>query len=275
MVTGKDDGEEDQKVMVAESAKGEPEDLSEPISKGLDASAEATPIPASQVRVQMGIGSCPKCEGRLLEVKEQKNAWHCCERENVQGTRPGAPSGRLCDYKILCRDSSRCVLGLVVTAPVLGPCRYGHEGAWVFRERRGRLYVLVCQAPGQGHHVYCGQTRRHWRGAKPTFERRPTDNPDGYTVFCCLKALRELETGTVRDVAGHSGLSERQARACLKRMSLAAVPLVKEMGKTYAPWVRRYVLQYAMTREGEITIAFEMKYGAYADASDSAEPPEA
>jgi len=58
-------------------------------------------------------------------------------------------------------------------------------------------------------------------------------------------------------------------------MSLAAVPLVKEMGKTYAPWVRRYVLQYAMTREGEITIAFEMKYGAYADASDSAEPPEA
>ncbi len=35
--------------------------------------------------------------------------------------------------------------------------------------------------------------------------------------------------------------------------------------------VRRYVLQYALTREGEITIAYELQYGAYADASDLAE----
>ncbi len=145
----------------------------------------------------------------------------------------------------------------------------------MFRERRGRLYVLVCCGPGHGHRTYCGQTRRHWRGNKPTFERRPTDNPEGYTVFCCLKSLRELETATVSDVAGHSGLSERQARACLKRMSLAAVPLVKEMRKAYAPWARRYVLQYVLTPEGEITITYELQFGVYADGSSQAEPTEA
>ena len=45
------------------------------------------------------------------------------------------------------------------------------------------------------------------------------------------------------------------------------MPLVNEMGKAYAPWARRYVLQYALTREGAITISYEMEYGAYADAS--------
>ena len=276
MVTGKADGQEDPKVMVAGSTKGEPDELSYPSSKGIDDGSDATTILASQVRVQTGIGSCPKCGGKLFEERDQKNAWHYCERENVQGTRPGAQSGRRCDYKIFCRDPNRCVLGSVVTAPVLMPCRYGHEGTWVFRERRGRLYLLVCCGPGQGHRTYCGQIRRHWRGAKPTFERRPTDNPDGYTVFCCLKVLNELETATVSDVAGHSGLSERQARACLKRMSLAAVPLVKELvEKGFAPWIRRYVLQYALTREGAITIAYESQYGPYADAPSPVEPTEA
>ena len=78
------------------------------------------------------------------------------------------------------------------------------------------------------------------------------------------------------DVARHSGLSERQARACLKRMSLAAVPLVKELvERAYAPWVRRYVLQYQLTREGAITIAYELQYGAYADAPSPAESMDA
>ena len=76
VVTDKADGEEDFKVMVAESTNREPEDLSDPSSKDIDASSDATPIPASQVRVQTGIGSCPKCGGKLVEEKDRQLAWH-------------------------------------------------------------------------------------------------------------------------------------------------------------------------------------------------------
>ena len=45
---------------------------------------------------------------------------------------------------------------------------------------------------------------------------------------------------------------------------------VKELeDKAYAPWARRYVLQFALPPEGEITIAYELQYGVYADASES------
>ena len=94
VVTDNADGEEDIKVMVAESTNREPDDVLDSSSKGIDVNSDATPIPASEVRIQLGIANCPKCDGRLVEEKDRQLAWHYCERENVQGTRPGTPSGR-------------------------------------------------------------------------------------------------------------------------------------------------------------------------------------
>lgn len=267
----------DNRRIVADSAGKLPDALSKQAAESSgnapDAGPDKSPVLAQDVPVRLGIGPCPKCRGNLVEETNRAgSAWHVCEHQRPTSGR------KACDYRIFCRNTDSCVLRRVVAEPLLPPCRFGHSGAWALLERRGRCYLLRCCGPGQGHQVMCGQVFRHWRGAKPQFEHRASDNPSGFTLFCVLRAMLRLEpSATVGQVAAASGLSNRKARACLKRISQSATRFVREIEeKTYDPRSKRYIIQYELTTEGRIQAQWETTYGVYAEAesrSDITPPP--
>jgi hypothetical protein len=133
------------------------------------------------------------------------------------------------------------------------------------------MFDLLCYGPGlgPGHRVRCNETLRHWRGSKPGFGHKATDNPHGLTVFLILKAMLGLQApATVGEISDSSGLPEKKTRSGLRRMARSATPFVKEVAeRTWDPRSRRHVMRYELTREGSIQAEWELNYGKYADGA--------